>query len=114
MPKLLSAQINLLKKLVIYDLQVFRNILLSEKARAEAIPELEVKAHEVSAAHGAASGPIDPEQLHYLMSRGLSLDDASSTIVEGFLLDAFKDIRSNAVVDAVRTRLLVHLGCELI
>lgn len=94
--------------------QVFRNILLSEKARAESIPELEVKAHEVSAAHGAASGPIDSEQLHYLMSRGLSPEDATSTIVEGFLLDAFKDIRSSAIIDAIRTRLLVHLGCELI
>ena len=94
--------------------QVFRNILLSEKARAESIPELEVKAHEVSAAHGAASGPIDAEQLHYLMSRGLSPEEATTTIVEGFLLDAFKDIRSSAIIDAIRTRLLVHLGCELI
>ena len=38
--------------------QVFRNLLLSEKSRAEAIPELEVLADDVKAAHGAASAPV--------------------------------------------------------
>tara|TARA_B100001758_G_scaffold247204_1_gene264299 strand:- start:241 stop:1251 length:1011 start_codon:yes stop_codon:yes gene_type:complete len=91
--------------------QVFRNLLLSEKARAEAIPELEVLADDVKAAHGAASAPINPEQLHYLSSRGLSYQEASSLIVEGFLMDAFRHIKSEKVVDTLRTRLLVHLEC---
>lgn len=91
--------------------QVFRNLLLSEKARAEAIPELEVLADDVKAAHGAASAPIDSNQLHYLQSRGLSGDEASSLIVEGFLMDAFRDIKNQDVITALRTRLLVHLEC---
>ncbi|MFL2962406.1 MAG: SufD family Fe-S cluster assembly protein [Candidatus Poseidoniaceae archaeon] len=91
--------------------QVFRNLLLSEKARAEAIPELEVLADDVKAAHGAASAPIDSNQLHYLQSRGLSGDEASSLIVEGFLMDAFRDIKNQDVIAALRTRLLVHLEC---
>ncbi len=91
--------------------QVFRNLLLSEKARAEAIPELEVLAEDVKAAHGAASAPIDLGQLHYLASRGLSPDQASSMIVEGFLMDAFKEIKNQKVIDVLRTRLLVHLEC---
>lgn len=91
--------------------QVFRNLLLSEKARAEAIPELEVLADDVKAAHGAASAPIDSNQLHYLQSRGLSGDEATALIVEGFLMDAFRDVKNEAVIAALRTRLLVHLEC---
>ncbi|GIR07683.1 MAG: hypothetical protein CM15mP18_0120 [Methanobacteriota archaeon] len=70
--------------------QVFRNLLLSQGARADAIPELEVLADDVSAAHGAASASLDEGQLHYLMSRGLGPEEASPMIVEGFLADAFR------------------------
>ena len=91
--------------------QVFRNLLLSEKSRAEAIPELEVLADDVKAAHGAASAPIDVNQIHYLASRGLSNDEASALIVEGFLMDAFREIKNEVVISALRTRLLVHLEC---
>tara|TARA_B110000444_G_scaffold163257_2_gene152584 strand:- start:28410 stop:29420 length:1011 start_codon:yes stop_codon:yes gene_type:complete len=91
--------------------QVFRNLLLSEKARAEAIPELEVLADDVKAAHGAASAPVDSEQIHYLASRGLNFEEASTLIVEGFLMDAFRQVRNKEVVETLRTRLLVHLEC---
>ena len=91
--------------------QVFRNLLLSEKSRAQAIPELEVLSDDVKAAHGAASAPIDVNQIHYLASRGLSFDEASALIVEGFLMDAFREIKNEAIISALRTRLLVHLEC---
>jgi len=93
--------------------QVFKNLLLSEKARAEAIPELEVLADEVAAAHGAASSPVDLDQLHYLMSRGLAPDEATSLIVEGFMHDGFSSLSSPALIHEMRTRLTVHLECEL-
>tara|TARA_B110001452_G_scaffold266658_1_gene274120 strand:+ start:4820 stop:5857 length:1038 start_codon:yes stop_codon:yes gene_type:complete len=94
--------------------QVFRNLLLSESARAEAIPELEVMANEVAAAHGAASAPLDAMQMHYLMSRGLSKEEATAMLVEGFLVDSFVDVRSDPVREAMQTRLTVHLECQLI
>ena len=94
--------------------QVFRNLLLSPSSRAEAIPELEVLANEVAAAHGAASAPINEEQLHYLMSRGLSKQEATSMIVEGFLIDSFTGLGSDFVRDAIQTRLTVHLECQLL
>ena len=94
--------------------QVFRNLLLSPSSRAEAIPELEVLANEVAAAHGAASAPINKEQLHYLMSRGLSKEVATSMIVEGFLVDSFTGLDSEHVREAMQTRLTVHLECKLI
>jgi len=94
--------------------QVFRNLLLSPSSRAEAIPELEVLANEVAAAHGAASAPINEEQLHYLMSRGLSKQEATSMIVEGFLVDSFTGLDSDFVRDAIQIRLTVHLECQLL
>lgn len=93
--------------------QVFKNLLLSEKARAEAIPELEVLADEVAAAHGAASAPVDQDQLHYLMSRGLDEESAVALLIEGFMQDGFSSLDNQALVDEMRTRLTVHLECEL-
>jgi len=93
--------------------QVFKNLLLSEKARAEAIPELEVLADEVAAAHGAASAPLDPDQMHYLMSRGLDRNEAASLVVEGFMHHGFSSITNQVLVEEMRTRLTVHLECEL-
>ena len=93
--------------------QVFRNLLLSEKARAEAIPELEVHADDVSAAHGAASAPVDKEQMHYLMSRGLTPEESQAMIVNGFLLNAFSNLTNKHLIEEMRTRLTVHLECEL-
>lgn len=93
--------------------QVFRNLLLSEKARAEAIPELEVLADDVSAAHGAASSPVDQNQMHYLMSRGLSPDESQALIVSGFLLNAFSNLSNKYLTQEMQTRLTVHLECEL-
>jgi Fe-S cluster assembly protein SufD len=92
---------------------VFRNLLLSPNARAEAIPELEVLADDVSAAHGAASAPVDNNQLHYLMSRGLDPQEAESVIVNGFLYDAFTNLTNKELLEEMRTRLTVHLECEL-
>ena len=94
--------------------QVFRNLLLSDKAKADVIPELEVLADDVSANHGAASAPLDPEQVFYLESRGLDEQESRDIIVEGFLMDAFRDFKSPTLVDRLRTLLLVHLDCDLI
>ena len=69
--------------------QVFKNLLLSENAKAEAIPELEVLSDDVSAAHGAASSSVDLEQIHYLMARGFNREDAKTEILEGFLISSF-------------------------
>ncbi len=89
--------------------QVFRNLLLSEKSRADAIPGLEVLADDVKAAHGAASAPVDKEQIFYLSSRGLSVQESSSLIVEGFLMDAFRQVKNPDTVSHLREGLLSHL-----
>ena len=58
--------------------------------------------------HGAASAPINQDQLHYLMSRGLSNHEATSMIVEGFLVDSFTGLESDHVRESMQTRLTVH------
>ncbi len=59
-------------------------LLLGEEAEANAIPNLEIKNEEVRCTHGASVGSISGEKLFYLMSRGLSREDATKIIVEGF------------------------------
>lgn len=62
-----------------------RNLLLNKGAKAESIPELEILTDEVRCSHGATMGPIDPEMIFYLKSRGLDKSEATRTIVEGFV-----------------------------
>ena len=59
-------------------------LLLSDEAEADAIPNLEIHNHDVKCSHGSTIGQIDAEQLFYLMSRGLSEDEAKQKIVEGY------------------------------
>ena len=62
-----------------------RNLLLSDRARADSIPELEILTDDVRCWHGATVAPLDPEQLFYLRSRGLPPNQAMRVIVYGFL-----------------------------
>jgi Fe-S cluster assembly protein SufD len=62
-----------------------RNLLLSEGTRAESIPELEILTDAVRCTHGATIGPLDPEHIFYLRSRGMSYAAAVRLVVGGFL-----------------------------
>lgn len=62
-----------------------RNLMLSETAKADSIPELEILNNEVRCTHGATMGPIEPEYIFYLMARGIPRADAVRLIVEGFV-----------------------------
>jgi Fe-S cluster assembly protein SufD len=62
-----------------------RNLLLNSGVRAEAIPELEILNDDVSCSHGATIGPIDPEMLFLLRSRGITEEEAVRMIVTGFM-----------------------------
>lgn len=81
--------------------QTNRNLLLSETARADSIPNLEIEANDVRCSHGASVGPVDIEQLFYLMARGLSRRDAERMIVDGF----FEPLVNRIPLEGVRERL---------
>jgi len=79
--------------------QTNNNLLLSDHARADSQPQLEIYADDVKCTHGATLGPIDDEHLFYLQSRGLSVDEARAMLTYGFgseILNAVKadDVRS--------------------
>jgi Fe-S cluster assembly protein SufD len=65
--------------------QESRNLLLSSRAHADAIPGLEIEANDVRCTHAAAIAQVDPEQVFYLRSRGLRPPEAQRLVIEGFL-----------------------------
>ncbi len=80
--------------------QANRNLLLSDRARADSIPGLEIQANDVRCTHGATIGKVDFDQLFYLMSRGIPKPDAERLIVEGF----FDPIMRRIPFEGVRER----------
>lgn len=68
------------------------NLVLSEDARADSIPGLEIEANEVRCTHGATAGPVDPEMVFYLRSRGITPETATRLIVEGFFANVYDRI----------------------
>jgi Fe-S cluster assembly protein SufD len=72
--------------------QQCRGLLLSASARIDAKPELEIYADDVKCAHGAAIGQLDPEELFYLQSRGLSHDLARNVLTYAFAADVLAGI----------------------
>jgi len=65
--------------------QESRNLLLSKKAHADAIPGLEIEANDVRCTHAAAVAQVDQEQLYYLRARGMPEAQAKRLIIDGFL-----------------------------
>ncbi len=72
-----------------------RSIVLKDGGVTSAIPELETSVADVEMTHEAAVGKIARDQIEYLMSRGLSEDDAVSMIVRGFLVGGIKGLPDN-------------------
>ena len=87
-----------------------RNLLLSDGARADSVPNLEIETGEiVGAGHASTTGRFDDEQLFYLMSRGINLADARRLVVRGF----FNEIISEIGQEEIQTRLMERIDNEL-
>lgn len=72
-------------------------MILSKKARADAIPGLEIETNEVRATHSASVSQVDEEQVFYMMARGLTQSEAQKLIILGFLHPAVQRIPSRTV-----------------
>ena len=81
--------------------QVCRNLLLSKKAHADAIPGLEILANDVRCTHAAAVAQIDKEQLFYLRSRGLDRASSTRLVIEGFMAELVERFEEGAMRDAL-------------
>jgi Fe-S cluster assembly protein SufD len=82
--------------------QTNRNLVLTEGASAESIPNLEIEANDVRCSHASTVGPIDDEQLYYLESRGIPPEEAERLIVLGFFDDVFERLPVGALTRGLR------------
>jgi Fe-S cluster assembly protein SufD len=76
-----------------------RSLILTEGARADATPFLEIECADITAGHGSATGQIDALHLFYLESRGIRRDDALRLIVFGFFRDVLREIAAPGIED---------------
>jgi Fe-S cluster assembly protein SufD len=89
--------------------QTNRNIVLSEHAKADTIPNLEIENNEVRCGHAASVGPVDEEALFYLQSRGIPRKEAERLIVFGF----FQEVLDRVELVEVRRGLEQAIEREL-
>jgi Fe-S cluster assembly protein SufD len=83
-----------------------RNLLLSDGARADSVPNLEIETGEiVGAGHASTTGRFDDEQLFYLMSRGVAMADARRLVVRGFFNEIVSEIGNSEIQDRLMTRI---------
>ena len=93
--------------------QESRNLLLSDKAHADAIPGLEIEANDVRCTHAAAIAQIDPEQLFYLHSRGVPTEQANRLVIEGFLSELVSRFEEGPVRETLAAALEKRLELVL-
>jgi Fe-S cluster assembly protein SufD len=90
--------------------EINRNLLLTDGARADSVPNLEIETGEIAGAgHASATGRFDDEQLFYLRARGIPEDQARRLVVRGF----FGEIIAKIAVPEVRERLTAAIEKEL-
>ena len=77
--------------------QHHRGLLLSPKAKIEAVPQLEIWADDVICAHGSAVGPLDENQLFYLQTRGVPIHKAKQMLLYSFLGDLMPEEFSDTI-----------------
>jgi Fe-S cluster assembly protein SufD len=87
-----------------------RNLILTDGARADSVPNLEIETGEIAGAgHASATGRFDDEQLFYLRSRGITEEQARRLVVRGF----FHEVLAKITVVPIRERLEASIEAEL-
>ncbi|WP_431221332.1 Fe-S cluster assembly protein SufD [Leifsonia xyli] len=83
-----------------------RNLVLTDGARADSVPNLEIETGDiVGAGHASATGRFDDEQLFYLQSRGIPEDEARRLVVRGFLAEIVQQIGSPALQERLQAKI---------
>jgi Fe-S cluster assembly protein SufD len=90
--------------------QKVRNLLLSDDAEANSMPGLEILADDVRCTHGATSGQIEPEELFYLLSRGIPDPEAKALVVKGFLNEVVDRLSDARLAEHLHQQIAGHLG----
>lgn len=90
--------------------QVNRNLLLSDDARMDGIPGLEIEADDVKCSHAATFGSLEEEPIHYLMSRGIPRNQAELMVIDGF----FDELLQRVPFERVRDRLKAEIEMKIV
>lgn len=90
--------------------QTEKVLMLSPAARGDANPILLIDEDDVKAGHAASVGQVNPEQVHYMMSRGISRDEAHRLIIYGFLAPVVAEIPVEAIQTALQKLIERKLG----
>ena len=80
-----------------YALQSDKNLILSDKARVNTKPILEIFADDVECFHGATAGAIAEDAIFYLMSRGIDKKSATEMLIEAFASETIDGINPDAI-----------------
>jgi Fe-S cluster assembly protein SufD len=89
--------------------QANRNLVLSEDARMDGIPGLEIEADDVKCSHAATFGTLEEQPIHYLMSRGITRPIAEIMVIEGF----FDELLQRIPFERVRERLVEAIEAKI-
>jgi Fe-S cluster assembly protein SufD len=90
--------------------QANRNLVLSNHAKATSIPMLEIDNNDVRCTHGATVGPVDPQHMFYLQSRGIPKATAKRMLIQGFFGDVLERIPFEHARKLVESELESRLG----
>lgn len=89
--------------------QANRNLVLSDHAKADSKPELEILNNDVRCTHGVSVGQINPDEVYYLLTRGIERPDAERLIVNGF----FEDVVSRIDIEEIREEVTGSIARKL-
>jgi Fe-S cluster assembly protein SufD len=92
--------------------QTNRNLVLSEGARAESVPNLEIETNDVRCSHASAVGPIDDDQRFYLESRGIPPEETERLIVLGFFADILGGLPARTLGERMRAEVATKLAAR--
>ena len=90
--------------------QTNKNLKLSDDAWAESVPNLEIENNDVRCSHASAVGPVDPDQVFYLESRGVPTPVAERLIVAGFFDEVLDELPVRSATDGIRRALSMKLN----
>ncbi|WP_282936975.1 Fe-S cluster assembly protein SufD [Paenibacillus sp. RC67] len=90
--------------------QTEKVLMLSPKARGDANPILLIDEDDVKAGHAASVGQVNPEQIHYLMSRGITLEEAQRLVIYGFLAPVVSEIPMEKIQSQLQSLVERKLG----
>ncbi|KJY43352.1 hypothetical protein VR41_03680 [Streptomyces sp. NRRL B-1568] len=91
-----------------------RNLVLTDGARVDSVPNLEIETGEiVGAGHASATGRFEDEQLFYLMARGIPADEARRLVVRGFFAELVQQIGLPDVEERLLAKIEAELGASV-